>query len=343
MSVPQPIHETPPPEARIMEMFLAPLLVQALHAAAALGIADLLKDGPRDSDDLAVSCGAHAPSLYRIMRALAASGIFAEVSPGRFALNPVAATLRSDIPGSMRGMAIWCGCKAHWNPLSDVLHSARTGKPAFDHVFGGGPFGYFEQDKETGAIFNQAMSSFSSSLVPAAVEAYDFSQFGCIADIAGGHGVALSTVLAAHPATCGILFDLPHVVAGAPAVLQAKGVAERCQVVHGDFFNSVPEGADAYMMKHIIHDWDDERASAILRNCRTASKPGGKLLLIEMVVPSGSDGALPKLLDLEMLLIPGGLERTEEQYAKLFESSGFRLTRIVPTKSPVSVIEAEAV
>jgi hypothetical protein len=341
MSAPQP--NGPPPQARIVEMFLAPLLTQALHAAAALGIADLLKDGPRDNDDLAAASNTHAPSLYRILRALAASGIFAEVAPGRFALNPVAETLRSDVPGSMRGMAMWCGCRAHWNALSDIVHSARTGKPAFDHVFGQGPFAYFEQDKETSAIFNSAMSSFSASLVPAAVEAYDFSQFGCIADIAGGHGVALATILAAHPATCGILFDLPHVVAGAPAVLESKGVAERCQVVHGDFFNSVPEGADAYMMKHIIHDWDDDRALAILRNCRSASKTGGKLLLLEMVVPTGSDGAQAKLLDLEMLLLPGGLERTEQQYSRLFETSGFRLTRVVPTKSPVSVIEAEAV
>jgi len=341
MSHPQT--QGPPPEARIMEMFLAPLLAQALHAAAALGIADLLKDGPRDSDDLAAACNAHPPSLYRILRALAGSGIFTEVSTGRFALNPVAETLRSDIPGSMRAMAMWCGTRAHWNPLSEILHSARTGKPAFDHVFGKGPFAYFEQDKETATIFNHAMSSFSSSLVPAVVEAYDFSQFGCIADIAGGHGVALATVLGAHPATCGILFDLPHVVAGAPAVLESKGVAERCQVVHGDFFNSVPEGADAYMMKHIIHDWDDERALTILSNCRRASKAGGKLLLIEMVVPEGADGALAKLLDLEMLLLPGGLERTESQYARLFESAGFRLTRVIPTRSPVSVIEGEAV
>src|SRR5271154_687615 len=341
MSSPHP--QNPPPEARIIEMFLAPLLTQALHAAAALGIADLLKDGPRDSDDLAAGCNAHPPSLYRILRALAGSCIFTEVSTGRFALNPVAETLRSDIPGSMRAMAMWCGTRAHWNPLSEILHSARTGKPAFDHVFGKGPFAYFEEDKETATIFNHAMSSFSSSVVPAAVEAYDFSQFGCIADIAGGHGVALATVLAAHPATCGILFDLPHVVAGAPALLESRGVAERCQVVHGDFFNSVPEGADAYMMKHIIHDWDDERARAILSNCRRASKPGGKLLLIEMVVPEGSDGALAKLLDLEMLLIPGGLERTESQYARLFESAGFRLTRVIPTRSPVSVVEGEAV
>jgi SAM-dependent methyltransferase len=341
MSVPQP--QSPPPEARFFEMFLAPLLTQALHAAAALGIADLLADGPRDCDDLAAACDAHAASLYRILRALAASGIFTEVSPGRFGLNPVAELLRSDVPGSMRGMAMWSGTRAHWNPLSDILHSARTGKPAFDHVFGKGPFAYFEEDKKTAAIFNHAMSGFSASVVPAAVEAYDFSQFGCIADIAGGHGVALAKVLSAHPATCGILFDLPHVVAGAPAVLESNGVAERCQVVHGDFFNSVPEGADAYMMKHIVHDWDDERALAILSNCRRASKAGGKLLLIEMVVPEGIGGAAPKLLDLEMMLLPGGLERTEVQYARLFEGSGFRLTRVFPTRSPVSVIEGEAV
>ena len=205
------------------------------------------------------------------------------------------------------------------------------------------PFAYLQSHPDEAALFNQAMTEHSRQSAPAIAEAYDFGAFRKLVDIAGGHGLLLTTILSRYPRLRGLLFDLPEVIEGARKAIAQSDEADRCDTASGDFFQSVPAAGDCYMMKHIIHDWDDERAITILRNCRTASKPGGKLLLIEMVVPPGSDGALPKLLDLEMLLLPGGLERTEEQYARLFDSAGFRLTRIVPTKSPVSVIEAEAV
>jgi hypothetical protein len=227
----------------------------------------------------------------------------------------------------------------HWRVWGNMLYSVQTGKPAWGHVHGAEVFDYFGANPEQAEIFNGAMTDMSVATAPAVVEAYDFSGIKTLADIAGGHGYLLSQVLKANPEMKGILFDVQPVIAGANALIEKEGVAERIEKVSGDFFSSVPKGADAYMMKHIIHDWDDERSIKILRNINEAMNPQGRVLIIEVVVPEGNEPHYSKLLDLEMLVSPGGAERTEEEYRALLAAAGFKLTRIVPTKTPFSIIE----
>jgi SAM-dependent methyltransferase len=250
-------------------------------------------------------------------------------------MTPTAEPLRSDVPNSLRDVAIFWGEDWHWEVWGKILYSVRTGKTAWAQMHGDDVFEYFERNPEAGAIFNRAMSSFSGLATKAVVEAYDFSDIETLIDIAGGHGRLLAGVLEAYPSMRGVLFDLPHVIEGARRV-------SRCEYVSGDFFASVPSGGDAYIMKHIIHDWDDDRALKILRNIREAMNPDGRVLLVEAVIASGNNQDFGKLLDLEMLVSPGGKERTATEYEELFTRAGLRLTRIVPTQSPYSVIEAVA-
>lgn len=329
-----------PPEAVLTQMLAAPLVTQALRVVAELGIADLLAHGARSVDELAAETGAHAPSLYRFMRALASCGVFAETKDERvFELTPTAELLRADVEGSLRSLAIFMGADWHWQVWGDATYSARTGNAAWEHVHGKEVFPYFAEHAEAARVFDDAMTSLSKMVAKAVVAAYDFSSVGKLADIAGGHGSLLAAILRANPHMRGLLFDMPQVITGAHVRLEAEGVAVRCELASGDFFASVPEGADAYLMKHIIHDWDDARALAILKNCHRAMPETGKLLLVEMVVPSGNEPHFGKIQDLEMLLSSGGLERTAEEFRALFAAAGFELTRIIPTASPISVIE----
>ena len=314
---------------------LGTLASQALYVAAKLGIADHLVDGPKPVDELAKTTGTDAPSLYRVLRALASLGIFTEQGDRVFALTPTAEPLRSDVPNSLRDVAIFWGEDWHWETWGKTIYSVRTGNSAWAQAHGDDVFAYFEKNPEAGEIFNRAMSSFSGLATKAVVDAYDFSGIETLIDIAGGHGRLLAGVLEAYPSMHGVLFDLPHVLEGAPRV-------SRCEYVSGDFFVSVPSGGDAYIMKHIIHDWDDERALKILGNIRQAMKPDGRVLLVEAVIADGNNQDFGKLLDLEMLVSPGGKERTAAEYEELFTRAGLRLTRILPTKSPYSVIEAVA-
>ena len=331
---------SPPPEAVLSQMLAAPLVTQALRVAAELRIADLLAQGARSVDELAAETGAHAPSLYRFMRALASCGVFAETNEARvFELTPTAELLRSDVEGSMRALALFMGADWHWQVWGDAVYSARTGKVAWEHVHGKEAFPYLTEHVGAARVFNDAMTSLSKMVAKAVVAAYDFSSVGKLADIAGGHGSLLAAILRANTHVRGLLFDVPQVIEGALERLEAEGVAERCELVPGDFFRGVPEGADAYLMKHIIHDWDDARALAILKNCHRAMPETGKLLLVEMVVPPGNEPHFAKIQDLEMMLSPGGLERTAEEFRQLFAAAGFELTRIIPTASPMSVIE----
>jgi hypothetical protein len=331
----------PPPEVVLTQMLAAPLVTQALRVVAELGIADLLAERPRSVDELADESGAHPASLYRFMRALASCGVFAETDSGErvFKLTPMAELLRADVEGSLRDVAIFMGADWHWQVWGDATYSARTGKVAWEHVHGKEVFPYFAEHAEAARVFDNAMTSFSRMVAKAVVAAYDFSSVGKLADIAGGHGSLLAAILRANPQMRGLLFDVPQVIAGAPGLLEAEGVSERCELATGDFFKSVPVGADAYLMKHIIHDWDDARALAILKNCHRAMPETGKLLLVEMVIPPGNEPHFGKIQDLEMLLSPGGLERTEAEFRELFAAAGFELTRIIPTASPMSVIE----
>lgn len=331
-----------PPEAVLTEILLGSLASQSLYVAAKLGIADLLADGPKRVDELARAADVDAPSLYRVLRALASLGVFAEQESRVFAMTPAAEALRSDVPNSLRDVAIFWGEDWHWEVWGKILYSVRTGKSAWAQMHGEQVFEYFEKNKAAGEIFNRAMSSFSTVATQGVVEAYDFSGINKLIDIAGGHGRLLSGVLEANPSLRGVLFDLPHVIEGAADTISKTNVSSRVDFASGDFFAGVPSGGDAYIMKHIIHDWDDERALTILRNIKQAMNPGARVLVVEAVIAEGNDQDFGKLLDIEMLVSPGGKERTAAEYEELFSRAGLRMTRIVPTKSPYSVIEAVA-
>jgi hypothetical protein len=330
-----------PAEAVLGQIVMGAFASQAVYVAAKLGIADLVKDNPRAVADLAAATGTNANALYRVLRALASIGVFTETAPKTFALTPLAEPLLSDRPGSMREMAIWIGEEPHWRVYGEMLHSVRTGEAAWARVHGEEVFPYlFETDRALGDIFNRAMTSFSATVAPAIAAAYDTSAAETLIDIAGGHGLLLSAFLKANPNLKGVLFDVPTVIEGAGALLAGEGVAERVETAAGDFFASVPAGADLYMMKHIIHDWDDERSLTILKNIHSAMNDEGKVLIVEMVVKEANEPDFSKIMDLEMLVSPGGVERTAEEYRELLAQAGFRLTRIVPTASPYSIVEA---
>jgi hypothetical protein len=338
MSEPVP----PPPEVVVGQMIFGKWVAMALSVVAKLRVADGLAAGPKSVADLAAETDTHAPSLFRVLRALASVGVFAENADGRFRQTPLSEVLRSDVPGSMRAVADYCGEDWSWRPWGQLLETVRSGKTAFDAVFGEQAFDYLAKHPVESAVFNEGMTGFSMQESPAVAEAYDFSSFGTIVDVGGGHGHLLCTILKKYSGPRGIVFDAPHVVEGATPRIAEAGLAVRCRAEGGDFFRAVPTG-DAYVMKHIIHDWPDDKSATILRNCRTAAKPGAKLALVEMVIPPGNEPSPGKLLDLEMLVIASGKERTEKEYAALLAGAGWRLTRIVPTKGPASVIEGEAV
>jgi precorrin-6B methylase 2 len=313
---------------------------RALYLAVKLGIADLLKDGPKPSEELARATGMHAPSLYRVLRALASVGVFAEDQQGRFALTPLAATLQTDLPGSLRAFALAELDEDHYAAWGDLPHSVRTGEVAFDHLFGMDVWQYRARHPEEGRVFDEAMTSFSSVVNAAIVASYDFSSINKIVDVGGGDGSLIAAILRANPSMQGVLFDLlPHVIAKAEQRIEKEGLIGRCQVVAGDFFDAVPRGGDAYLLKWVIHDWDDERGVALLRNCRHAMAKDGRLLLAEAVIPLDNSPSFHKFMDLTMLVMTGGRERTETEYRALLAAAGFRLTRIVPTPSEMRVIE----
>jgi len=326
------------PQEQMSRMLTTYWVSQALYVAAKLKLADRLKDGPRTADELACATGTHATSLYRLLRGLASVGVFVEDDRQRFALTPLAECLRSDVPGSQWAMAVMNG-EEHYLSWGELLYSVQTGKPAFEKLFGAGVFDFLSRDPEKARIFDEAMVGVHGRETAAMLDAYDFSGVRVLADIGGGNGSLMTGVLRKYPDLRGILFDLPGVAERARANLASAGLSGRCEVVGGDFFASVTGGADAYLLRHIIHDWDDERAVRILKNVHRAMGDGGKLLLVESVIPPGNAPSFGKLLDLTMLVIPGGKERTEAEYRELFTAAGFRLTRIVPTAAEVCVIE----
>ena len=331
---------TPPPLS-LLEMVGTYIFVSnAIIAAARLGIADLLKDGPKSSDELAQAVGAHPESLYRLLRALTNVDIFAQNKDGRFQLTAISKYLQSDIPGSMRSLMIMCSDEWHYESWSQLLTAVKTGKSAVESLYGMNAFQYFEQNPEAGEHFNSAMTGFSAQATAAVAATYDFSRVGTIVDVGGGLGTLIATLLKKYPQMRGVLFDRPHVITGAQSLLQVEGVGQRCELVSGDFFESVPGGGDAYILQNIIHDWDDERAIAILKNCRRAIADDGKLLLSEMVIPPDNRPYFGTIFDLEMQIgTPGGRERTEAEFRALFEAAGFKLTRTIPTPSYSYVIE----
>jgi hypothetical protein len=338
------VPESTPPASfqTLQDLILGKWLSQAVSVAARLGVADFLKDGPRDCDELARANQVDETALYRLLRALASAGVFREVAERRFALTPAAEFLRSDVQGSLRAVAMMAGEEWTWRPWGELYDCVKTGERSFDRIFGMPPFAYLARNPVAASIFDEAMTGWSMQNARAVAAAYDFSGIGTLTDVGGGHGYLLATILKAHLSLRGILYETPEVCAGAEARLAALGLADRCQVAAGDFFASVPEGTDACILKSVIHDWDDAQATTILRNCRRAVGPGGRVLLAEMVIPPGNDPHVGKLLDLEMLVMVGGHERTEAQFRDLLAGAGLRMTRIVPTAGPTCVIEGVA-
>jgi len=328
-----------PPVAVLMDMVFGKTYTQLVAVAARLGIADMLSDGAKSVEELAIATNTHAPTLYRILRALASKGIFAEEKNGQFILTPLAEPLQNDAPDSVRHFAIMYGSDWHNEAWSNLLHSVQTGETAFDNRFGQGVFEHPTQHPEQFEIFNNAMTSVSKFDAFVVRLSYDFSVFGTVVDVGGGHGLLLAEILKANPELKGIIFDLPHVAAGARTVLEQAGLTERCRVVEGSFFESIPAGGDAYILKMIMHDWVDERSLEILKNCRRAMKQESKLLVIDGVIQHGNDPDFAKILDIEMLVCPGGLERTEAQFRDLFTKAGFDLKRVIRTLSHVCILE----
>lgn len=333
-------HDLPPP-AQMMNLISGKFATQMVAVAAHIGVADRLKDGPRTSDEVAKAAGTHPDATYRLLRGLSVFGVVVEHDGRRFSLTPVGECLRTDTPGSLAPMAKFFGASWHHAVWAELLYSVKTGDQAFKKVHGKDNFEWAIDHPAEFAVFNAAMTSLSSIASKAVVDAYDFSACKQIADVGGGHGYLLAEILAHNPSARGVLFDMPQVVEGAKKLMGERGLQSRCEAVGGDFFKAVPERCDMYVMKHIIHDWNDEASITILSNIARAMEPSGRVALVENVMTPPSEPHFSKLLDIEMLLAtPGGRERTEAEYGSLFTRAGLRLTRVVPTQAGLSVVEA---
>ena len=315
------------------------MLSAALQVAASLRIADQLANGALSASDLARASGVNEDALFRVLRCLASVGVFVESAPRQFSNNVASEQLKSGTTG-LHEMVLWMSDPFHFQVYADIMHSVQTGHPAVEKTMGMPVFEYFPRNPDLSERFNNAMTAFSAMVIPAVLKAYDFTGIGTLVDVAGGHGQVVTSILQAYPSMKGVLGDLEHVLPGAESRIRAMGLTDRCRVEVIDFFKAVPRGGDAYIMKHIIHDWDDEKCITILKNIRAAMIPGGRVILLDSVLPPPNEPDFGKIIDLEMLLMPGGRERTEEEFRSLFDRAGFRLTRIVKTESPLSVIEA---
>ena len=316
---------------------------RAVYVIGKLGIPDLLQTGPKTAAELASATNTHAPSLFRILRALVSVGVLNSADGEHFAQTPLSETLVTDAPGSLRWFAISELGQEHYPAWGNVMHSVKTGEIAFDNFFGVDVWKYFQQNPEDAAVFNNSMSNVTAAANEAITSLYDFSQFGTIVDIGGGHGGLITSILKQNPDVKGVLFDAAEVIEGARPKIEAAGLADRLETVAGNFFTSVPAGGDAYIMKWIIHDWDDEKSNTILRNCRGQMTGNGKLILVDSVVPETNEPHFSKFIDLNMLVMTGGKERTEKEFAQLLADAGFKLLRVIPTELPTSIIEAEPV
>jgi hypothetical protein len=325
--------------AELVRMITECRVTQAIHVAATLGIADLLADGPRSSDELADSAGADPDALYRLLRALASVGVFREEEGRRFALTPFGEYLRTDVPDSLHGRAAFIGRPYFWQAWGHLLHSVRTGENAFHDLHGQSVWDYREENPYESAIFDRTMASTTFGDLEPLLAAYDLGRFETIVDIGGGNGALLSALLQRYPQMQGVVFDQPAVVERAEEPLRAAGTANRCRLVGGSFFESVPGSGDAYILKHIIHDWEDEDSTRILQVVRGAIPDNGVVLLIEADLGPPNEAPASKFADLNMLVLPGGRERTLDEYGALLESAGFRLERATPTSSSYLVIE----
>lgn len=328
-----------PPEA-LLNVLVGFWTGRAVYIAAKLGIADLVRDGAKSAEDLASATGAHAGSLYRVMRALASIGWFEEDAEGCFAPTPWTAAIETDSPVSLRHLAMTELGEEHYPAWENVLYSVRTGEIAFNDRFGMSNWEFWSENPENAEIFNKGMSDLTALTEPALIAAYDFGHFKRIVDVGGGRGTLLASILRQNSSATGIVFDLPHVIDLARQDSETAAIGERCQLAAGDFFESITAGGDAYILKWILHDWNDEQCVAILRNCRRAISAQGKLLVIEAVLPGRNEPSLNKFMDLNMLVMTGGCERTENEYRDLLDAAGFSLERAIPTPTGFSWLEA---
>jgi hypothetical protein len=333
------VRESASPAETLMRLINGYQVSQAIHVAATLGVADLLQNGERSCDDLAAACGADPPTLYRLLRALAAVGVFHEDTARYFSLTPMGALLRSDHPGSVAPWAVQIGRPDYWQAWAQLLHGVQTGANPFESVHGQDVWSYRAARPQESAIFDAAMTALSRGIPEAAMAAYDFSSVATIADIGGGLGGLLGGILAANPHCRGVLFDQPHVVARAPELLARLGVLDRCEVVGGDFFQGVP-AAELLLLKAVLHDWNDARCIDILQSCHRAMLPHGRMLVLERVIAPPNQGPSDKFSDLNMFTIPGGQERSAEEFEALFAAAGLQLARVIPTTTRMSLIEA---
>jgi hypothetical protein len=333
--------DAPPAHAQLVQMAFSHWVSHIAYVAAKLGIADHLAKGPMTAEDLAGPTRTHAPSLYRLMRTLAGLGIVAEDASHRFALTPLGEALKTGAPGSARATILTIASDWWIRGFGELLYSVQTGKSGFEKFLGMPIFDWLGKHPDEASMFSETMVGFHGEEPPAVAAAYDFSGLETIVDVGGATGHLLTTILASNPGLHGILYDLPHVVRDAPPMIQSRGVADRVAIESGSFFDRVPSGADAYLLSHIIHDWSEDQCLTILGHCRRVMKPSGRILIIEMVLPEGNTPHPGKLLDLMMLVGPGGRERTEQEYAALLGKAGLRLTRLVPTESAVGVVEAQ--
>jgi ubiquinone/menaquinone biosynthesis C-methylase UbiE len=329
-----------PPQLQMIQYITGFWMSRAVYVAAKLGIADLLQSGPKTAEELAQATSTHAPSLYRIMRALTSAGLFQRAAD-RFALTPLSETLITSAPESVRWFIISELGQEHYPAWGNLMHSVKTGEIAFDNAFGKDIWKYFAENPEDAAVFNDSMSGMTAAANEAITSVYDFSTFKKVVDIGGGHGGLITSILKKNPEAKGVLFDAPVVIEGARAKLESAGVADRCEAIGGDFFKDVPEGGDAYIMKWIIHDWEDQKAITILKNCRKHMQPNNRLIIVDCVVPDNDAPDFSKTFDLNMLVMTGGKERTEREFAQLLEAAGFKLLRTIPTDVPTSIVEGQ--
>jgi hypothetical protein len=323
----------------LFQMILGGWVQQSISVAAKLGIPDLLKDGPKDHNQLAEMTQTHAPTLYRLMRALTSVGLFTELENKHFAICPLGTYLETDSEGSVRSLAIMLGEQWHRNPWSNLLFTVQTGENAFKEVYGQSNYDYLTQNPDAGEVFNNAMVGITKTIT-SEIGRYDFSGFGQVIDIGGGHGALMEAILNQNPHLKGTVYDLTEVIEGTRRLMRTAGLENRCDCVAGDFFESVPSGGDAYILKAIIHNWSDDAAITILRHCRQHMHANGKLILLESVITPGDAPHPSKFTDLEMIVFtPSGKERTELEFQDLFQKAGFKLSRIIPTPTLVSIIE----
>ena len=329
----------PSPVVSLLELVSGMRVTQLIYVAAKLGIADLLKDGSKNIDELASKVRAHPRALYRVLRALASKGIFAEVGDRQFELTALAEPLQEKVPGSVRAWAIMYGEEGYWKPWGDLMNCVKTGDTPVNHVFGMGRWEYLTRNAEAGTIFNKAMSAMTEQEANAVVEAYDFSSVNKVIDLGGGHGTLITAILKRNLHVQGVLTDRPPVANEAKALIKSEGLEDRCEVVGGDFFKSVPSGADIYILKSVIEDQEDDGVVTILKNCRRAMGNHARLLIVDLIKSPHGSPSPTIMFDVQMMVITGGLLRTGEEYGELVEKAGFKVNRILTTKSELSIIE----